>query len=85
MLLWAFDSDAGGWHEMAGLGPAQILKADCHGFSAVMLRTEDSDGHECAHDEMLVPRQSQRSRPLGGRQRAARCTARGSSLDTTLR
>lgn len=43
---------------MAGLGPAQILKADCHGFSAVMLRTEDSDGHECAHDEMLVPRQS---------------------------
>lgn len=40
---------------MAGLGPVQTLRADSHGFSPVMLLTEDSDGYECAHNDVLAP------------------------------
>lgn len=39
-------------------GPVQTLRADGHGFSAVMLRTEDLNGHECARNEVLASRQS---------------------------
>lgn len=72
---------------MAGLGPVQTIRPERHGFSGVMLWTEDSGGRKCVRNEDLACRTKAggQSGLLGGRHDAATYTARGSSLGTALR